>query len=523
MKTLIQFTAIMFVFIAAQMTAAQTTAFKYQGKLTDAGAAQATYQMQFKLFDALAGGSQIDATVENASVAVTDGVFSVNLDFGANVFTGADRFLEISVRRSASENYTTLNPRQQIASSPYSIRTLSAQQADMSLDSQKLGGVSASEYITNANGGNSFIRTGTTLQPGSFNISGNGLFGGNLGIGTTSPLAKLTVAGSGVFNAPNAARFDLFNTAFNGGYLQHVLDNGTWQFATTGGATRMVVSPGGNVGIGMTNPSHTLDTLGYIRSLNNVSTGVVAETTGGTNTWARFSMRSASQGWFMGTSQNFNGNQFYLGDENTGQSRMTIQPNGGAIAFPFGNVGIGTGTPTQLLHVQSPTNAAAALVQTPTNAFAQYQLKSGGAANWTVGTQDNFADGALLFRNGTTDLAAIRPNGNMTQPAAANGLPKAMIYINGDAAILRCYNGVTGASGNNCGFTSQRTVGSGHYVVNFNFQIDDRFWSATVTNTCCNGQIVPQIERISSSQLRIYLADSDGGGGADRPVMLIVY
>src|SRR3954468_10783792 len=99
--------------ISAISAAAQTTAFNYQGKLTDAGAAQATYQMQFKLFDAPTGGSQIGATIENPSVAVTDGVFSVSLNFGANAFPGADRFLEIGVRRSAGESYTILNPRQQ--------------------------------------------------------------------------------------------------------------------------------------------------------------------------------------------------------------------------------------------------------------------------------------------------------------------------------------------------------------------------------------------------------------------------
>src|SRR5215218_1413002 len=113
--------------IFADAARAQTNAFNYQGKLTDAGAPQATYQIQFKLFDALSGGSQIGSTIDNPSVTVSGGVFSVKLDFGANVFTGADRFLEISVRRSAAESYVTLSPRQQIASSPYSIRTLSAQ------------------------------------------------------------------------------------------------------------------------------------------------------------------------------------------------------------------------------------------------------------------------------------------------------------------------------------------------------------------------------------------------------------
>ena len=36
--------------------------------------------------------------------AVSSGVFSVTLDFGANAFTGANRFLEISARLSGASD-----------------------------------------------------------------------------------------------------------------------------------------------------------------------------------------------------------------------------------------------------------------------------------------------------------------------------------------------------------------------------------------------------------------------------------
>src|SRR5215204_3469679 len=161
--------------------AAQTTAFNYQGKLNDAGVpASGSYQLQFKLFDAAVGGAQIGATVADVPVTATNGVFSVKLDFGAAVFTGANRFLEISVRHNASESYVTLSPREQIASTPYSIRTLSAAQADLSLDSNKLGGLDANAYVTTTSVGNSFIKNGTVAQTGNFNISGNGTLGGTL-------------------------------------------------------------------------------------------------------------------------------------------------------------------------------------------------------------------------------------------------------------------------------------------------------------------------------------------------------
>jgi len=78
---------------------AQTSNFTYQGRLTDGGtAANGNYDLQFALFDSLSGGTQIGSTQVLNTVAVSNGVFTVSLDFGANSFTGANRFLEISAR-----------------------------------------------------------------------------------------------------------------------------------------------------------------------------------------------------------------------------------------------------------------------------------------------------------------------------------------------------------------------------------------------------------------------------------------
>jgi len=158
---------------------AQTTEFTYQGELTDSGTTQATHQMRFRLFGAAAGGSPIGSPIENASVAVDGGIFTVTLNFGSAVFTGADRYLEIAVRRNAGESYTVLDPRQKIASSPYAIRTLSAQTADLAANAQNLGGVPANQYLTTSS--NAFIHNGATLQDADFNIDGNGFIGGNRG------------------------------------------------------------------------------------------------------------------------------------------------------------------------------------------------------------------------------------------------------------------------------------------------------------------------------------------------------
>jgi hypothetical protein len=117
---------------------AQTTGFSYQGTLNDGGLpANGNYDFEFALFNSLSAGTQIGSTLTFSNVAVSEGIFSVTLDFGGQ-FPGANRFLEIRVMPSIpaavrdSENlgvFTTLSPRQEISSSPYSVKSLNAENA----------------------------------------------------------------------------------------------------------------------------------------------------------------------------------------------------------------------------------------------------------------------------------------------------------------------------------------------------------------------------------------------------------
>lgn len=178
---------------------AQTTsAFTYQGRLSETGSpANGTYDFEFKLFDA--SGAQLGAGLTREDVQVTGGVFLIQLDFGVSPFVpgAAASTLEIGVRPGASTaTFTTLSPRQPITSSPYSVQTINA---------EKLGGVDASEYVKTddprlgGSGNNSYVQNSTTQQPNvSFNIGGNGLFGGQVGIGTQTPLAGTALDVNGV-------------------------------------------------------------------------------------------------------------------------------------------------------------------------------------------------------------------------------------------------------------------------------------------------------------------------------------
>jgi hypothetical protein len=99
------------------------TAFTYQGQLKNAGGpVNGACDFQFALFDAPTGVNQIGATQPVNGVIVSNGLFTVALDFGASAFTGQARWLEIAVRCPAGSGiYTTLTPRQALTAAPYAL------------------------------------------------------------------------------------------------------------------------------------------------------------------------------------------------------------------------------------------------------------------------------------------------------------------------------------------------------------------------------------------------------------------
>lgn len=101
------------------------TDFTYQGRLRASGMpAVANADFQFALFDAVVAGGQIGATLARDNVGVTDGLFTVSLDFGAAAFNGEARWIEIQVRSPAGTGgFTTLTPRQPLTATPYAAQT----------------------------------------------------------------------------------------------------------------------------------------------------------------------------------------------------------------------------------------------------------------------------------------------------------------------------------------------------------------------------------------------------------------
>ena len=108
--------------------AAVGTAFTYQGYLTDDGSpANGSYDLQFRLFDALDGGTKIGNTVEKENFNVAEGTFTTEVNFGAGAFTGDARYLSVAVRPGNSTgSYTYLRPRQRLTPVPYALYAAAA-------------------------------------------------------------------------------------------------------------------------------------------------------------------------------------------------------------------------------------------------------------------------------------------------------------------------------------------------------------------------------------------------------------
>src|SRR5882724_173176 len=263
--------------LAANSANAQGTVFTYQGKLTVSGnPANGSYDLQFKLFDSAGGPTQIGTTQTVNAVAVSAGIFTVQLDFGAGSFPGTNRYLEIGARAAGVGTFSILSPRQQITATPPTA------------------------------GSGHYIQNTLNQQAGaSLNISGNGIFGGkvtsaSLGVGTILPQTTLDVRGwltldpgadPLLFTAASGAEHNRYLELFNspdvmtasGLKAGGVLVSNDYAYANPA-KDELIVK--GSVAIGQYNTSFEQlvvkgDIFGAIRGESQFDDGVVGQTATG--------------------------------------------------------------------------------------------------------------------------------------------------------------------------------------------------------------------------------------------------
>jgi len=241
---------------------AQTTAFTYQGRLADGGApATGNYDLQFAVFSAPTGGSPVAGPLTNAPTAVSNGLFTVTLDFGAAPFTGADLWLEIGVRTSGSvAAHTPLVTRQALTPTPYAIYARGANAVGIT------GTVPDSRLSANVAlraGGNAFTGHQTVMS-------------GNVGIGTTAPSGQLEITSAG-------GEANLHVNGINGSTpVIRLMKEGILKWGWLASAEQMgfhsydantpvmVLDIRANVGIGTTAPEERLHVGGNIRASGSI-------------------------------------------------------------------------------------------------------------------------------------------------------------------------------------------------------------------------------------------------------------
>ncbi len=279
--------------LCAGLAAGQTpagSAFTYQGRLTENGQpANGPYDFYIHLYDSAAGGTPTNPLgLILSDVPVTDGVFTATLDFGAAAFNGDARWLNIQVRPGASGGfYTALTPRQPLTPAPYALRALN--------ETWNTEGTA----IRNANSGFVGVNRSTPVSGSEcFGIQSpaNGTSYGGMYVGTDSATARPFY---GYTTGPEDAWTYLEGSTGNwivnnDGDRLVVTDTGDVGIGTTSPTARLHATAAGTANVARiesTNPSNTASAL----VVNNAGSALaVWGKTTGTGSAGRFEISNSS-------------------------------------------------------------------------------------------------------------------------------------------------------------------------------------------------------------------------------------
>ena len=170
-------------FSAVGPVLAQGTAFTYQGRLNDgANPAAGNYDLRFTIYDSTnLPGFVVAGPLTNSATAVSNGLFTVTLDFGPGVFTGPARWLEMGVRTNGGAAFAALAPRQSLTPTPYAIMAGSASNLLGALSAAQLTGTIPSASLSGSYGNAVSFNNGADSFNGTFvgQFFGSSFFGGS--------------------------------------------------------------------------------------------------------------------------------------------------------------------------------------------------------------------------------------------------------------------------------------------------------------------------------------------------------
>jgi hypothetical protein len=381
---------------------AQGTAFTYQGRLNDGPSpANGSYDLTFALFDAAVAGTQQGATTTNMTTAVSNGLFTVTLDFGSQ-FPGADRWLEIAVRTNGAELFAVLEPRQALTATPYAITaggvSTAAQLNASSLNSGTVADARLSTNVALRLGGNTF--SGTQFINGALNVNSPG-FGAAASIirareGDQFPFAAQSFSGvnlllvstngvsiSGPLNlngnltgAPNVALRTTANTFTNDQRIEGTLNLNAAPFpgvtaflrARPGDNLPLAVQGTNGVNLLLVNTNGQVNIAGLLQ-VGNAST---PNSLGMITLASRSGSGAAARTWEVGVPETENdvtgvGYSFVINDTQNGPAPELM------VKFGSGNVGIGTTNPATKLDVSGEVTCTAVNVTSDRNAKKDFK------------------------------------------------------------------------------------------------------------------------------------------------------
>ena len=336
---------------------AQGTAFTYQGRLSAGGnPASGVYDLSFALYDAASGGTRHGLPVSATAVGVTNGLFTVTLDFG-NQFSGSALWLDISVRTNGAVSYAELSPRQPITPAPYAI---TAENLDGTLPASQLSGTVPLAQIPSAvvTNNESAVTLGSLTLNGSLNLPATAAnadviyAGGSTLIHSTGtnnffagPAAgNLTVTGVQNLGVGFAALLNdtsgNYNTASGSGALAH---NTSGSENTASGVNALASNTSGS--------ENTASGAWVLGSNTNGSQNTAFGKAALLNNTSGFD--NIALGFFAGYYLTTGSNNIDIGNAGSAGESGVIRlgtPGTHKTTILAGNVGIGTNSPQTLLH-----------------------------------------------------------------------------------------------------------------------------------------------------------------------------
>jgi hypothetical protein len=483
---------------------AQGTTFTYQGFLTDNGApANGVYDLTFAVRDSATGGATVGNSYVADDLTITNGLFTVTLNFGASVFSGAERWLQIALRPGASSGpYTNVLPRQPLTPAPYAIFAGGVAASGISgtiANTQLPANVARLDSNAVFTGAVAFSNAGNSL---SGNFSGNGAGVTNLDWSNLNSGGAITFPGNFLLSSSPS------------------VGNGPWS------ATATDVNGDGKVDLVSANSDGTLSVL----TNNGKGAFAPASSAGpGVGPFSMTPMDINEDGKVDLVSANYNNNELtVLINTGSGSFLLTSSLNGGLGPVSVAAADVNGDGKTDLVSASFGENRLVVLTNSGGGIFVAASAPFVGSGPSSVAAADVNGDGKvdLISADALANALTVLTNsGNgvfvlASSPfVGSNPLSVVAADINGDgkADLISANHGIGGPENTLSVLTNN---GSGGFLLSSIPSVEDDPTSVVAVDVNEDGKV----DLISANDLAHTLSvlTNDGSGGfvlASSPVV----